>query len=318
MTTTFGGTESCDSFSCELSDEQETDIPQISEYVESLNALKAMPEHFLKQVGDQWRTPDALFWGINQMFGPLVLDLFTDGENSKCPDYYTAEDNALVQNWAGRVSELKGAAFGNPPYSRAKQHEGEYITGMTHIMQHTAAMREAGGRYVFLIKVATSESWWPEQADHIAFIRGRVGFDLPHWFIPADDKQVPSGAFFAGAIAIFDKSWRGPATSYVSLEQLMTTGAAFLAQIRREAERLVPQTQLQNIPEIIPVPETGNTVWPVEVNLYFSKVPGTAELPVDLQHKILGNINRMKLDGIPSDAIIAAATTLTAAMGATA
>ncbi|HDL8099881.1 TPA: phage N-6-adenine-methyltransferase [Yersinia enterocolitica] len=253
-------TESCEAFSCEFSGELEEEIPRTSEYVQSLNTLKAMPEHFLKQVGDQWRTPDALFWGINQMFGPLVLDLFTDGENSKCPDYYTAEDNALVQNWAERVKELKGAAFGNPPYSRAKQHEGEYITGMTHIMQHTAAMREAGGRYVFLIKVATSESWWPEQADHIAFIRGRVGFDLPHWFIPADDKQVPSGAFFAGAIAVFDKSWRGPATSYVSLEQLMTTGAAFLAQIRREAERLVPQTQLQNIPEIIPVPDSGVAV----------------------------------------------------------
>ncbi|CFR14678.1 phage N-6-adenine-methyltransferase [Yersinia frederiksenii] len=227
-----------------------------TEYVQSLAVLKSAESHLLKKVSDQWRTPDALFWGINQMFGPLVLDLFTDGENSKCPDYYTAEDNALVQNWAERVRELKGAAFGNPPYSRAKQHEGEYITGMTHIMQHTAAMREAGGRYVFLIKVATSESWWPEQADHIAFIRGRVGFDLPRWFIPADDKQVPSGAFFAGAIAIFDKTWRGPATSYVSLDQLMTTGAAFLAQIRREAERLVSQSQPQNIPEILPTPDS--------------------------------------------------------------
>lgn len=224
-----------------------------TQYVQSLVALKSAESHLLKQVGDQWCTPDALFWGINQMFGPLVLDLFSDGENSKCPDYYTAEDNALVQNWAERVEALKGAAFGNPPYSRAKQHEGEYITGMTHIMQHTAAMREAGGRYVFLIKVATSESWWPEQADHLVFIRGRIGFDLPHWFIPADDKQVPSGAFFAGAIAVFDKSWCGPAMSYVSLDQLMATGGAFLAQIRREAERLAPQSQPQIIPEIIPV-----------------------------------------------------------------
>lgn len=71
-----------------------------TEYVQSLAALKSAESHLLKEVGDQWRTPDALFWGINQMFGPLVLDLFTDGENSKCPDYYTAEDNALVQNWA--------------------------------------------------------------------------------------------------------------------------------------------------------------------------------------------------------------------------
>ncbi|EMQ4573699.1 phage N-6-adenine-methyltransferase, partial [Escherichia coli] len=48
--------------------------------------------------------------------------------------------------------------------------------------------------------------WWPEDADHIAFIRGRIGFELPAWFIPKDEKQVPTGAFFAGAIAVFDKT----------------------------------------------------------------------------------------------------------------
>ncbi|MCW6601755.1 phage N-6-adenine-methyltransferase [Yersinia ruckeri] len=224
-----------------------------TQYVQDLEALKSSESHLLKKVGDQWRTPDALFWGINQMFGPLVLDLFSDGDNSKCPDYYTAEDNALAQNWAERLKELNGAAFGNPPYSRAKQHDGEYITGMTHIINHTVAMRELGGRYVFLIKAATSESWWPEHADHVAFIRGRVGFDLPLWFKPADEKQVPSGAFFAGAFAVFDKTWTGSATSYLRLEQLLATGEAFLAQIRREAARLVPQSQQQSIPEIIPV-----------------------------------------------------------------
>ncbi|MFO6484413.1 hypothetical protein ACLBR5_13130 [Escherichia coli] len=39
-------------------------------------------------------------------------------------------------------------------------------------MKHASAMRDKGGRYVFLIKAATSEVWWPEDADHIAFIRG--------------------------------------------------------------------------------------------------------------------------------------------------
>ncbi|MGQ0514122.1 hypothetical protein ACT453_13655 [Bacillus sp. D-CC] len=34
--------------------------------------------------------------------------------------------------------------------------------------------------------------WWPEDADHIAFIRGRIGFELPAWFIPKDEKQVPT------------------------------------------------------------------------------------------------------------------------------
>jgi phage N-6-adenine-methyltransferase len=181
-----------------------------NKYTQALNELRGKASHELKEIGDQWCTPDNIFWGINAMFGPLVLDLFTDGENSKCPDFYTAEDNALTHDWSERLAELNGAAFANPPYSRAMQHDDVYITGMRHIVDHTMAMREKGGRYVILIKAATSEVWWPENADHIAFIRGRIGFDVPKWFIPKDEKQVPSGAFFAGAVAVFDKNWNGP------------------------------------------------------------------------------------------------------------
>jgi phage N-6-adenine-methyltransferase len=191
-----------------------------NKYTQALNELRGKASHELKEIGDQWCTPDNIFWGINAMFGPLVLDLFTDGENSKCPDFYTAEDNALTHDWSERLAELNGAAFANPPYSRAMQHDDVYITGMRHIVDHTMAMREKGGRYVILIKAATSEVWWPENADHIAFIRGRIGFDVPKWFIPKDEKQVPSGAFFAGAVAVFDKNWNGPATSYISRKDL--------------------------------------------------------------------------------------------------
>ena len=176
------------------------------------------------------------FLGINTLFGPFVLDLFTDGDNAKCAAYYTAEDNALAHDWSERLAELKGAAFGNPPYSRASQHEGQYITGMRYIMKHASAMRDKGGRYVFLIKAATSEVWWPEDADHITFIRGRIGFELPAWFIPKDEKQVPTGAFFAGAIAVFDKTWKGPAISYIGRDELEACGEAFLAQVRQQAE----------------------------------------------------------------------------------
>ncbi len=215
----------------------------LNAYSQALAALRSKPAHELKEVGDQWRTPDNIFWGINAMFGPLVLDLFSDGENAKCEAYYTAEDNALTQDWSARLAELNGAAFGNPPYSRASRHDGEYITGMRYIMQHASEMREKGGRYVFLIKAATSEVWWPEDADHVAFIRGRIGFDLPSWFVPKDEKQIPSGAFFAGAIVVFDKTWRGPAMSYISRNELEARGDAFLAQIRREAERMLASGQ---------------------------------------------------------------------------
>ncbi|EFS5049298.1 phage N-6-adenine-methyltransferase, partial [Salmonella enterica] len=108
----------------------------LNKYCQALVALRSQPAHELKEVGDQWRTPDNIYWGINAMFGPFVLNLFSDAENAKCDDYYTAEDNALAHDWADRLAELNGAAFGNPPYSRASQHEGQYITGMRYIMKH--------------------------------------------------------------------------------------------------------------------------------------------------------------------------------------
>ncbi|EOW6434221.1 phage N-6-adenine-methyltransferase [Cronobacter turicensis] len=277
-------------------------------YNQALAALRSKPAHELKEVGDQWRTPDNIFWGINAMFGPLVLDLFSDGENAKCEAYYTAEDNALTQDWSARLAELNGAAFGNPPYSRASRHDGDYITGMRYIMQHASAMREKGGRYVFLIKAATSEVWWPEDADHVAFIRGRIGFDLPSWFVPKDEKQIPSGAFFAGAIVVFDKTWRGPTMSYISRNELEARGDAFLAQIRREAERLIPVTPLPAVPEELP------EKWPAEVTVIFSQITGTKELTESIQRKVKYHINRMWLERMPMPEILKAASEMASVM----
>uniref|UniRef100_UPI0023499E24 phage N-6-adenine-methyltransferase n=2 Tax=Providencia TaxID=586 RepID=UPI0023499E24 len=204
-------------------------IPQ-SDYVKKLNALKLQPTHKLNEIGDQWQSPENLVCGINSIYGPFTLDLFTDGENSKAPHFYTAEDNALTQDWSAKLKEVGGVAFGNPPYSRSSYHEKQAITGVRHIMSHASAMRELGGRYVFLLKAATSEVWWPENADHICFIRGRIGFDVPKWFIPADEKQKPTGAFFAGAIVVFDKAWTGKAFDYISREELEQRGKAFIEQ----------------------------------------------------------------------------------------
>lgn len=225
----------------------------LNKYCQALAALRNKPAHELKEVGDQWRTPDLLFWGINALFGPLVLDLFADDDNAKCPAWYTAEDNALTQDWSERLAELGGAGYGNPPYSRSQYHEKQAITGMTHIMNYAAAQREKGGRYVFLIKAAPSETWWPEDADHIVFIRGRIGFDLPVWFVPADEKQKPTSAFFAGAIAVFDKSWRGERFSYINRTELEAKGRAFMALAQFATSKPQPATAT---PTVAGKPET--------------------------------------------------------------
>ncbi len=101
-----------------------------NKYCQALVELRNKPAHELKEVGDQWRTPDNIFWGINTLFGPFVLDLFTDGDNAKCAAYYTAEDNALAHDWSERLAELKGAAFGNHtthPQGRDSHNLNKYI-----------------------------------------------------------------------------------------------------------------------------------------------------------------------------------------------
>lgn len=281
----------------------------LNPYCAALEALRAQPTHQLKQVGDQWRSPDRLWWGINSMFGPFVLDLFADRDNAKCEAFYSAEDNALTQNWSGRLAELNGAAFANPPYSRASQHEGQYITGMRQIMAYTLAMRETGGRYVFLIKAATGEVWWPEEADHVAFIRGRISFDLPVWYRPEEGQPAGSSAGFGAAIAVFDKTWRGPKFDYITRDHLEARGDAFMAQVERAAARLTPSVQA------LIIPETTNDVWSAEVTLLAEQVPTLISLPHEHQRKVKHHINRMLLERQPSSEIISAAQSLTATFG---
>ena len=285
----------------------------LNKYCQALVALRSQPAHELKEVGDQWRTQDLLFWGINAMFGPLTLDLFADDDNAKCPVWYTAEDNALVQDWAEMLESIGGAAFGNPPYSRSQYHEKQAITGMTHIMDRTMEMREKSGRYVFLIKAATSETWWPEDADHIMFIRGRIGFDLPVWFVPADDKQKPTGAFFAGAIAIFDKSWRGERFSYISRTELEEKGRAFmaLAQFAVGKEQTIA---MQAAREPAATPETESRIWPLEVGLVFNQVEGVDVLSEAQQNKLKANINQLWLERTATSEIITIARGLVGSM----
>lgn len=284
-----------------------------NKYCQALAALRSKPAHELKEIGDQWRTPDLLFWGINALFGPLVLDLFADDDNAKCPAWYTAEDNALTQDWSERLTELGGAGYGNPPYSRSQYHEKQAITGMTHIMNYAATQREKGGRYVFLIKAAPSETWWPEDADHIVFIRGRIGFDLPVWFIPADEKQKPTSAFFAGAIAVFDKSWRGERFSYINRTELEEKGRAFmaLAQFAVGKEQTIA---MQAAMEPAATPETESRIWPLEVGLVFNQVEGVDVLSEAQQNKLKANINQLWLERTATSEIITIARGLVGSM----
>ncbi|GIU22096.1 phage N-6-adenine-methyltransferase [Shewanella sp. MBTL60-007] len=225
-----------------------TDKPTPISYAQKLTELKQQSKHLLKEVGDQWQTPPALFWGVFAKFGPFVLDLFTDGSNNKCPNFYTVEDNALTQDW---TADLKGGkAYANPPYSRACIEDGQAVTGMRSIIEKTMIERDKGAKMVYVIKSATSEVWWPEDADHVCFIRGRISFDLPAWFKPANKKQEASSAGFACAIAVFDKEWKGERMGYINRDDLLQDGQTMLDMVNAAAHKLQPASQQETVQEL--------------------------------------------------------------------
>jgi phage N-6-adenine-methyltransferase len=222
----------------------------MNHYAHDLARLQRQPDHELKQIGDQWQTPKALAWGLfhhfSPMLGPLVLDMFADDSNHLLPNYYTAADNALTQDLAADLRKLGGAAFGNPPYSRpCVDGDGNPITGMDHILAFCRAQREQGAKIMLLIKAATSETWWPEDADFIQFISGRVSFEVPSWYTPRDPKKdKPSSSGFASAVVIFDAGWKGEHRPEARLrrDDLITTGQIILGMIHHQAIALNEHT----------------------------------------------------------------------------
>ena len=218
----------------------------MNHYAQALAELQAQPDHELKQIGDQWQTPKALACGLFHQFaptlGPVVLDMFADDCNALVPNYYDAEDNALNQELAADLRRLGGAAYANPPYSRpCTDSEGNPITGMEAILNYCREQRALGAKIMLLIKAATSETWWPEDADFIQFISGRIGFEVPSWYVPRDPKKdKPSSSGFASAVVIFDAGWQGERRPEARLrrDDLITTGTIILDMIHRQAVEL--------------------------------------------------------------------------------
>lgn len=218
----------------------------MNHYAKALAELQLQPDHELKQIGDQWQTPKPLAWGLFHHFaptlGPVVLDMFADDCNALVPNYYDAEDNALTQELAADLRRLGGAAYANPPYSRpCADDDGNPITGMEPILNFCREQRAQGAKIMLLIKAATSETWWPEDADFIQFISGRIGFEVPSWYVPRDPKKdKPSSSGFASAVVIFDASWQGERRPEARLrrDDLITTGQIILDMIHRQAVAL--------------------------------------------------------------------------------
>lgn len=214
-----------------------------NQYVRDLQALVSKPYHEAKEIGDQWRTPDWLYAALNELYGPFVLDLFTDGQNSKCENFFTADDNALIQDWKGVLPDGT-KYFANPPYSikrAAKGRKAQHLTGMKHIMEKAHVEHQKGAAGCWLVKSATSESWWPDElCTRIIHIKGRIGFDTPVWYRPDIDQNDTSTAGFGASVVLFDgMSTKRYPEEYITREKLMDIGMPLAQQTEADRQRWI-------------------------------------------------------------------------------
>lgn len=109
---------------------------------------------------DLWSTPQDFFDEWDSKFN-FTLDVCSDGVNNKCDNYFTEQDNGLVQQW-------EGVCWMNPPYGR--------VIGQWMKKAYESSL--LGATVVCLVPARTDTRWWHDYAmkGEITFIKGRLKF----------------------------------------------------------------------------------------------------------------------------------------------
>lgn len=139
-----------------------------------------MNVHFSSKT-DMWSTPQAFFDKYDQVYR-FNLDVCATADNAKCENYFTEEDDGLVQDWSGL-----GNVWMNPPYGRE----------IIHWMKKAYESSLEGATVVCLVPARTDTKWWHEYAmkGQIEFIRGRLKFG-----------DAKNSAPFPSAVVVFHGS----------------------------------------------------------------------------------------------------------------
>ncbi len=109
----------------------------------------------------EWETPQGLFDQYAKEFG-FTLDVAASSENTKCKDFFSKEDNGLVQDWSG-------VCWCNPPYGK----------GMTDWLLKAKDEVFRGVTTVCLIPARTNTNWFHDICfahGEVRFLRGRPKF----------------------------------------------------------------------------------------------------------------------------------------------
>ena len=129
-----------------------------------------------------WSTPWWLIQRCEKEWGTFALDVCATAANFKAPNYFTPDQNGLIQAW-------RGLCWMNPPYGR---DIGQWVCKAKHESY-------LGANVIALLPARTDTSWWHQYVAHateILFLRGRIRFEgasasapFPSavvWFGPTD------------------------------------------------------------------------------------------------------------------------------------
>ena len=112
---------------------------------------------------EKWATPQDFFDKLNDEFH-FTLDAAASPDNAKCANYFTEEQDGLVQSWGGHT------VWCNPPYCRKT---GLWVKKAYEEHQRT------GSTVVMLLPSRTDVRWFHDYIlgkAEIRFIKGRLKF----------------------------------------------------------------------------------------------------------------------------------------------
>lgn len=131
-----------------------------------------------------WETPTKFFDDLHERFN-FNIDVASNGNNAKLERYFTEKQNALNQQWEGRV-------FCNPPYGREIKH---WIK-----KAQEESLKPYNDLIVLLIPARTDTSYWHDYIfgkAEVEFLRGRLKFEV--------NGEQKGTAPFPSALVIYQK-----------------------------------------------------------------------------------------------------------------
>lgn len=139
-----------------------------------------------------WETPQLWWEKLNETY-QFNYDLAANSKNAKTENYFTFENNSLVQDWG----QLEGWQWLNPPYGRTIE---DWVKKASDTILNKTISNFKG--IVMLIPARTDTKYWHDyifsnSKIKVEFVRGRLYFEKNG--VKSDAAPFPS------ALVIFKK-----------------------------------------------------------------------------------------------------------------